>query len=76
MQPFHFVLLLFTICLAHGIYRAILDSKNEAVQAYFDALWNSMATYDNSSQVLLIHLPCSQVKDVGELFNHLKEGKE
>jgi len=42
MQPFHVVILLFSICLIHGIYRAIQDvreeAKQEALQAYYDAL--------------------------------------
>jgi len=42
MQPFHVVILLFSICLIYGIYRAIQDvreeAKQEALQVYYDAM--------------------------------------
>jgi len=38
MQPYIVVLIFFAVCLAHGIHRAMLDVRQEASQAYFDAL--------------------------------------
>jgi len=42
MSPYIVVLIFFAVCLAHGIYRALYDiredAKQEALQAYYDAL--------------------------------------
>ena len=42
MQPYMIPLFFFAICLAHGIYRAIQDVRQEAAQAYFDAAVQQM----------------------------------
>lgn len=57
MQPFEYVILLFLICLIHGIYRAIQDvreeAKQEALQAYYDAMREAILKMTGLSEAFI-----------------------
>ncbi|HDY89947.1 MAG TPA: hypothetical protein ENH82_17735 [bacterium] len=81
MQPYHFVLLLFAICLIHGIYRSMQDVWCEAALAKitnaFINLAKSAQHADEAFKQFHITISCKggQVKDSNEISDKLK-GRE
>ena len=61
MQPYHFVLLLFAVCLIYGIHRAILDVRQEA---------------NNDAVIKGLRKAISQMTELSEAFMDMGESAE
>lgn len=73
MQPFEYVILLFFICLIHGIHRAVHDIKQEAYRdAFFKRLRESLSESD--VQIIgTLDCPGGTIVDGKELHGYLSK---
>ena len=74
MQPFEYVILLFLICLIHGIYRAIQDIRRETARDFCDSLMDKLSKV-SSSGYIMIHIPNKEIF-INSPGGMVRDGKE